>query len=221
MQNLAPYISGSTSGEAGSGFSVHTGRGRSESFSCTNFDVCRNVTGTGSTLQPGDIYFFTEAGTGAIWTFDQIQHQTTTNPVNLRNQPLSAPAGGAGAGASGGGTAAFDPYAGAAPVRAETGHPAGGAGGAGSLQLDQALFEEIRKSVGRLLGSGHGTVHFAVRISNEGVVIDAMAKAGTASPEAKRRFRRALLGRRLFTPGPGAVSGTIDLPLVELSGGRL
>lgn len=89
VQNLAPYISGSRSGGPGQSmegsYSIHTGRGKSESFRCRDDDVCSNVTGTGSTLQPGiDIYSFVEGGTGAEWTFDSKQHETTGNPVQLR-----------------------------------------------------------------------------------------------------------------------------------------
>ena len=147
------------------------------------------------------------------WTVSRIR---LSPPFTVSSQPATAAAGAAGVGASGAGNGTFDPYAGAAPVRLQPGQPSpAGAGGDAGPQLDRALLDAIRYSVSRSLRSGHGTVLLAVRISSDGVVIEGAVKSGTASPEAKARFRQALLRRRLFAPTAG--TRTVDLPLVELS----
>ncbi len=122
-------------------------------------------------------------------------------------------AGGASSGASGGGGEAFDPYAGAAPVRREAGQAS-----AGALELDKAALEAIRKLVGRSLASGHGTAQAYVRVSPAGIVVDAAVTGGTASPQAKAALRRTLLGKRLFSAGGSAADARmVSLPLLQLT----
>jgi YD repeat-containing protein len=79
VQNLAPYVTGSRTGEVGDvmggSYAIHTGRGTSESFTCENDDVCMSESGSGSTFVPGTKRF-TEADTGAIWNFDLMQYET-------------------------------------------------------------------------------------------------------------------------------------------------
>lgn len=84
VSNLAPYVSGNRTGTDGS-YSVHTGRGTSTSFSCSNDDYCWSLTADGSAFQPwwGN-YEFTESKTGAVYMFDQKQHEAGISSVQLR-----------------------------------------------------------------------------------------------------------------------------------------
>jgi YD repeat-containing protein len=86
VQNVAPYVSGTISGEPGgagmSAYSVHTGGAGSESFRCPDFDPCESITGTGSTFTGSGPFVFRQAGTGAHYLFD-LEHVDTApdNPV--------------------------------------------------------------------------------------------------------------------------------------------
>jgi RHS repeat-associated protein len=79
IQNAAPYVKGTVSGEAGEipvgNYSVHIGAGTSESFRCSDTIDCESVTGTGSTFRPvgTNSFRYQQAGTGAIYTFN-IKH---------------------------------------------------------------------------------------------------------------------------------------------------
>ncbi|HEY7641678.1 MAG TPA: RHS repeat-associated core domain-containing protein [Steroidobacteraceae bacterium] len=81
VQNVTPYLKGKVGGGVGSyaigNFTVHTGTGTSESFQCTDIDVCQSVTGTGSTFQSSNTYKFRQAGSGAFYLFN-LQHIKTT-----------------------------------------------------------------------------------------------------------------------------------------------
>ncbi len=82
--NMAPYVNGQRISPFGSysegNFAIHTGRGTSESFQCAFDDVCTSVMGTGSSFSPWALTF-REEGTGAFWTFDQLQHQTVSGDI--------------------------------------------------------------------------------------------------------------------------------------------
>jgi len=86
VQNAAPYVNGTISGEPGgagmSAYSVHTGGAGSESFRCPDFDPCSSITGTGSTFNGAGPFIFRQAGSGAHYLFD-LEHVRTTgsNPV--------------------------------------------------------------------------------------------------------------------------------------------
>jgi len=83
VQNSAPYIKGKVSGSPGSytisNHSVHTGTGSSEAFQCIDVDVCTSVTGTGSILEGAGGFSYTQAGSGARYTFN-LKHIKTTGP---------------------------------------------------------------------------------------------------------------------------------------------
>jgi RHS repeat-associated protein len=89
VQNAAPYVEGRLSGTLGDysqgSFSVHTGAAASEAFSCTDF-TCTSVNGTGSTFQPSvNRMWFTEAGTGAEYTFN-LKHVQETGQASNRSR---------------------------------------------------------------------------------------------------------------------------------------
>lgn len=86
----------------------------------------------------------------------------------------------------------------------------------GQLELDLAALEAIRNSVSGSIRSGHGTALLAVRVSPAGIVLAAFATGGTASGQALRALREALIGKRLFRPGRGTRDSLQVLPLVEL-----
>ena len=139
-----------------------------------------------------------------------------------------------GAGASAGtGEAAYDPYAGAAPLRRP--EPAAGGvvamaerliamaaaapGGGSGLELDTGALETIRIAVARSLRSGHGSAELSVRVAPDGRVLEAIALGGTASPAAKVALQRALLGSRLYRSragGAGTAPQIMRLPVLQL-----
>ena len=80
VQNAAPYVVGRVQGQSGEipsgNWTAHLGNGRSESFQCTDSTDCDSVTGSGSTLRPsltleGAHATYRQAGTGAVWDFNQ------------------------------------------------------------------------------------------------------------------------------------------------------
>jgi RHS repeat-associated protein len=96
IQNAAPYVKGvvTTSSNTVVGdygdpnvppgtaaaratYSVHTGTGLSESFSCPDWD-CTSITGTGSTFIP-HTYRFTRGGSGARYNFN-LRHVVSAIP---------------------------------------------------------------------------------------------------------------------------------------------
>ena len=92
VQNSMPYLNGKVSGAPGdyaqSSYSVHYGGSSSESFSCVE-DVCRSIKQNGSTLEGSvinvGIVLFTAKGSGALYTFDQLNFDSgVTNPRDLR-----------------------------------------------------------------------------------------------------------------------------------------
>lgn len=116
----------------------------------------------------------------------------------------------AGTSGSAGGEGDYDPYAGAAPIRADP-RSAGGA-----VVLDVVALEAIRNTVSRSIRNGHGTALLAVRVSPAGIVLAAVVKEGSASGEAMRVLRDALIGKRLFRPRAGSGESLQILPLIEL-----
>lgn len=74
-QNGAPILKGAISGSgaeySSSSYTIRTGLGSSESFTCPydSEGICNSVTGTGSTFLPG-LRQFRQAGSGAVWQFD-------------------------------------------------------------------------------------------------------------------------------------------------------
>jgi hypothetical protein len=147
--------------------------------------------------------------------------RTVANEVPPPEWTLAALRGGASgpsapapkASGAGAGEAAFDPYAGAAPARrAEAGAGAG-------LELDAAALEKIRIAVARSLTGGHGSAELAVRVAQDGRVLEAIALGGTASAAAKAALRRALIGAQLYRPRGGAAGSAphmLRLPMLQL-----
>jgi RHS repeat-associated protein len=86
--NAAPYVFGQATGGMVGGaftivenrFSIHTGAPESESFKCVENSECVSVTGRGGTFE-GLANIYTEAGTGAVYTFNLLHSQTQT-PTN-------------------------------------------------------------------------------------------------------------------------------------------
>ena len=82
VQNLMPYLTAKISGGQGgylqSSVSVHYGGSESDSFSCINDDVCRDIKQSGNVLggsvANGGPYNFTQSPTGAIYNFDQLSY---------------------------------------------------------------------------------------------------------------------------------------------------
>lgn len=85
VQNAAPYVSGSlyqlANETSKAGYSVHTGTGNSESFTCVDYD-CRSVNNTGSTLIGSGPFSFTEAGSGAYYDFNSKHLLSGTTILN-------------------------------------------------------------------------------------------------------------------------------------------
>jgi RHS repeat-associated protein len=75
LQNAAPFFKGNSSTVGGS-YSVHTGTGSSESFTCSTENDCQSVTGTGSTLV---VHQFRQGGSGALWHFTSKQVDVQVN----------------------------------------------------------------------------------------------------------------------------------------------
>jgi hypothetical protein len=148
--------------------------------------------------------------------------------------PAQAASGALGAGASTGtGEAAYDPYAGAAPLRRPepsaggviavaqrlVGMAAAGPLSSAGLELDTGVLEQIRIAVARSLKGGHGSAELSVRVAPDGRVLEAIALGGTASPAAKAALQRALLGSRLYrrrAGGTGTESLMLRLPVLQL-----
>jgi YD repeat-containing protein len=84
VQNLAPYVSGnlyqSSSETSTAAYSVHTGTGNSESFTCADYD-CKSVTGTGSELIGTGPFFFRQADTGALYDYASQHYKSGTSIV--------------------------------------------------------------------------------------------------------------------------------------------
>ena len=85
VQNAAPYVRGTISGQAGTdlsgSFSVHSGASASESFRCVEID-CHSVTESGSTFRPslaanGGTYVYRQAGSGVRYAFN-LKHADST-----------------------------------------------------------------------------------------------------------------------------------------------
>lgn len=80
VQNAAPYIRGTVTGQGDTtpivNWSVHTGSGSSESFTCVDWQDCTSVTGTGSTFRgsagANASGWYRQAGSGAYWTFNRV-----------------------------------------------------------------------------------------------------------------------------------------------------
>ena len=96
VQNAAPYVSGSlfqsSSETSKAGYSVHTGTGTAESFTCVDYD-CRSVNNTGSTLIGSGPFAFTEAGSGAYYDFNSKHQLSGTTILNAIEGRPAAPEG--------------------------------------------------------------------------------------------------------------------------------
>jgi RHS repeat-associated protein len=86
-QNAAPYVVEDTTGSGAGGggaavpvsaYSIHTGGGSSASFSCSDYSDCRSKTGDGSTFE-AIVNSYTQAGSGAVYTFDLKHFQLLSN----------------------------------------------------------------------------------------------------------------------------------------------
>lgn len=133
-----------------------------------------------------------------------------------QRQQLSAGAGGSGLSGSGaGGAGVYDPFAGAAPLRREaaSGPQASGA----TLALNRPLLDSVRRALGRSHPGARGTVTLSVRVSPDGMVVEATPRGGTAPAEAKEALRRAVIGLRLFS-GTAPAPQLLELPLLTLGG---
>ena len=84
VQNAAPYVRGTIQGQGGeyatASYSIHTGRGSSESFRCVDSD-CTSITESGSNFTPG-INNYREGNSGARYRFNLKHERTTTSNPN-------------------------------------------------------------------------------------------------------------------------------------------
>lgn len=134
--------------------------------------------------------------------------------------PQQPSAGGGGIGASGtgaGGAGVYDPFAGAAPLRRERVGDRPASGNAAPLALNRQLLDSVQRKLYRSHPGARGTVTLTVRVSPDGVVVEAIPRGGTASAGAKEALRRALIGLRLFS-GTAATPQLLDLPSLTLGG---
>lgn len=80
--NAAPYLTSEVTGGQDTSstgvHSIHTGGSSSEAFSCIDFSNCLSKTGSGSTFE-AVANIFTQAGTGAVYTFDNKHIVLTSN----------------------------------------------------------------------------------------------------------------------------------------------
>ncbi len=80
MPHLVAKITSIEGSYVESSVAVHTGSAASESFSCIYDDVCLSKKRTGAVIEggiaEGGPYTFTESGTGAVYTFDQLEYDS-------------------------------------------------------------------------------------------------------------------------------------------------
>jgi hypothetical protein len=131
-------------------------------------------------------------------------------PVTAPALPPAPPveAGRQAGAATGGGGQGYDPYAGASPMRLPPGAgapPAADAGviarisgaSAGEVRLAQADVERVRVVLRRRDPKVRGTVNVEVRMSADGVIVEARPVGGSAPLSTKHLLCTLLVGRRL------------------------
>ncbi len=134
---------------------------------------------------------------------------SVTQPVPIHAEPAPSETG-AGQGAA----SAYDPYAGATPMRRE--EMTQRAGAAGSFDLDGEAFERLVRRLTERRGA-RGTAEFVVEVDPSGRIVGATLLGGTASEEVKAVVRDAIVGGILFRPHPAARQRQwVRLPTISL-----
>lgn len=156
----------------------------------------------------------------------RVARMTVALPPAEPAVSASSPAqtGPAGRSGNSGNSGQWDPFAGAAPLPAREArdlHPptapvvGPSVVGRHALNLDLRVIEEARQKVLRELPTARGSARFEVRLSADGVVVEANAAGGDAEARALAAFRKAIIGQRLVRPVRlEAPTRTVALPLV-------